>query len=235
MKKDTQLNDIFYKKTRVLLDLVLWMQDSKKGVTIEDIMKRFSVSKRTAVRMKDSVKVQFPQVMERTSAHNKKHWYIPKEGVKDYVTSSFSNLNVLRNTDSKQLNKNFTKVIINRVKKYLRDEEQRTALNGQFETSEKERDFSIACLKRDDYMLDNLIKLNKELTTQDKIKKILLLAKKQGHGKLTARQLVIAYYVRYTMDDRNDFQDLTQMRKELSEISAPYKELIYFDDKENYL
>ena len=47
---------MFYEKTQKLLELSLWMQNADAGVSIADIMQKFGVSKRTAIRMKDMIK-----------------------------------------------------------------------------------------------------------------------------------------------------------------------------------
>ena len=46
---------MFYQKTQKLLEMSLWMQNAENGVSITDIMQKFKVSKRTAIRMKDMV------------------------------------------------------------------------------------------------------------------------------------------------------------------------------------
>lgn len=89
--------DMFYQKTQRILDLALWMQNQDDGVSLADIMSKFNVSKRTALRMKDMVKEQFPQIKERNSAHNKKHWYIPQGTLGQYVGFSLSEINALQN------------------------------------------------------------------------------------------------------------------------------------------
>ena len=53
------------------------MQARRGGVSLEDIQERFSVGRRTAMRMKDSIMRVFPQVDEMTADDRKKRWRIP--------------------------------------------------------------------------------------------------------------------------------------------------------------
>ena len=88
---------MFYAKTQKLLEMSLWMQNAENGVSIADIMQKFNVSKRTAIRMKDMVKLQFPQIKEINGAHNTKRWYIPPCALTQYVGFSVSEINALQN------------------------------------------------------------------------------------------------------------------------------------------
>ena len=88
---------MFYQKTQKILELGLWMQNAENGVSIADIMKKFAVSKRTAIRMKDMVKEQFPQIQEINGAHNAKKWFIPQGTLNQYVGFSLTEINALQN------------------------------------------------------------------------------------------------------------------------------------------
>lgn len=64
-----------YEKTFDLLDLAIWMQSTREGVSLSDIMNRFQVSRRTAERMRDMILSRFPQVVEEIGENNSKRWY----------------------------------------------------------------------------------------------------------------------------------------------------------------
>lgn len=66
---------MLYKKSQNLEDLILWMQTEHDGVSIQDIMNKYSVSNRTAIRMKDAVKERFPNIIETKNKY--KRWTIP--------------------------------------------------------------------------------------------------------------------------------------------------------------
>ena len=53
-----------YEKTFDLFDLAIWMQSTREGISLSDIMNRFQVSRRTAERMRDMILSRFPQVVE---------------------------------------------------------------------------------------------------------------------------------------------------------------------------
>lgn len=88
---------MIYEKTQKLLELVLLMQNREEGVSIKDIMEKFDVSKRTAIRMKDMVKSQFSQIKEITGAHNTKRWVLPSSSIDKYISFSLTEINALQN------------------------------------------------------------------------------------------------------------------------------------------
>lgn len=88
---------MFYQKTQKLLELALLMQNCDGGISIADIMQKFNVSKRTAIRMKDMIKEQFPQIKEINGAHNTKSWYLPQGSLGQYVGFSLAEITALQN------------------------------------------------------------------------------------------------------------------------------------------
>lgn len=88
---------MFYQKTQKLLELALWMQNKEDGVSITDIMNKYDVSKRTAIRMKDMVKEQFPQIKEVNGAHNAKRWFLPQGSLNNFIGFSLNEVNSLQN------------------------------------------------------------------------------------------------------------------------------------------
>ena len=84
-----------YEKTEQLLDLAIWMQSSREGVSLKDIMNRFSVSKRTADRMRDLILLRFPQAVEANSDTREKRWYIPQGTLRDIIQFNANELSCL--------------------------------------------------------------------------------------------------------------------------------------------
>ena len=84
-----------YEKTEQLLDLAVWMQSSREGVSLKDIMNRFGVSKRTADRMRDLILLRFPQALETDSGTREKRWYIPQGTLRDIIQFSADELSCL--------------------------------------------------------------------------------------------------------------------------------------------
>lgn len=83
-----RMNIMAYEKTFNLLDLAIWMQSTREGVSLSDIMSRFQVSRRTAERMRDMILSRFPQVVEEIGENNSKRWYIPQGTLKDFIQFS---------------------------------------------------------------------------------------------------------------------------------------------------
>lgn len=84
-----------YEKTEQLLDLAIWMQSSREGVSLKDIMNRFGVSKRTADRMRDLILLRFPQAIETDSGTREKRWYIPQGTLRDIIQFNANELSCL--------------------------------------------------------------------------------------------------------------------------------------------
>lgn len=66
-----------YGKAERLIQLAIEMQAARTGLTITDIMERFSVSRRTAIRMRDAVLSAFPQADEVRLLDRRKRWRLP--------------------------------------------------------------------------------------------------------------------------------------------------------------
>jgi len=66
-----------YEKADNLMQLALEMQAARGGLSLAEIEARFSVGRRTAMRMRDAVLRNFPQVVERIDADRIKRWHIP--------------------------------------------------------------------------------------------------------------------------------------------------------------
>lgn len=77
-----------YEKTYDLLDLAIWMQSTREGVSLNEIAEKFGVSRRTAERMRDMIVNKFPQTEEIISENNVKRWYIPQGTLKDFIQFS---------------------------------------------------------------------------------------------------------------------------------------------------
>jgi predicted DNA-binding transcriptional regulator YafY len=66
-----------YSRAERLIQLALEMQAARGGLTISDIMEKFDVSRRTAIRMRDAVIRAFPQADEVPSSDRSKRWRLP--------------------------------------------------------------------------------------------------------------------------------------------------------------
>lgn len=115
-------NVMAYEKTYDLLDLAVWMQSTREGVSLNEIADKFNVSRRTAERMRDMIITRFPQTEEVICENNTKRWYIPQGTLKDFIQFSAEELSVLEITasllENKQLQgkKDIFQNIINKIK-----------------------------------------------------------------------------------------------------------------------
>jgi predicted DNA-binding transcriptional regulator YafY len=69
-----------YSRAERLIQLALEMQAARGGLNISDIMERFAVSRRTAIRMRDAVIRAFPQADEVPSSDRTKRWRLSNGG-----------------------------------------------------------------------------------------------------------------------------------------------------------
>ncbi len=75
-----------YEKADNLLQLALEMQAARGGLSLADIEERFQVGRRTAMRMRDALLRNFPQVEEVPTDERTKRWRIPS-GTLDRLVS----------------------------------------------------------------------------------------------------------------------------------------------------
>lgn len=88
--------NMVYDKMHDLLDLAIWMQSDREGVSIQDIIERFQVSRRTAERMRDMIVEKFPQIVETLGERGIKKWHIPQGVLKDYVNFNLNEITALQ-------------------------------------------------------------------------------------------------------------------------------------------
>lgn len=70
-----------YRRLADLVRLALRMQGRADGVSLQDIMDEFEVSRRTAERLRDAVREAFPQVEELGEPGGQKRWRLPPTSV----------------------------------------------------------------------------------------------------------------------------------------------------------
>ena len=77
-----------YSRVSDILDLAIFMSSKMQGVTLNEIAKRYNVSRRTAERMRDSLTCIFPAVDEIETEDNQKHWGFINYSISQFVTFS---------------------------------------------------------------------------------------------------------------------------------------------------
>lgn len=85
-----------YEKMYDMIDLALWMQESGEGISLEDIIQRFNVSRRTAERMRNALLLYFPQMEEVDTGERIKRWRIPQRSLNTLLSFSPEELAVFK-------------------------------------------------------------------------------------------------------------------------------------------
>lgn len=82
-------------KAEKLVSLATLSSAHHRGVTIEDVRDRFSVSRRTAQRMLKALEVQFPDVVTSVDDEGRKRWSLHRSALKDFLTITPEELTAL--------------------------------------------------------------------------------------------------------------------------------------------
>ena len=86
-------------KLENLLELASAMQANRQGISIQDIIEKFSVSRRTAIRMKNIISNVFPLIKEVKTDSRIKRWTIPSSTLEKIVSvdaEEFASLEIAR-------------------------------------------------------------------------------------------------------------------------------------------
>ena len=75
-----------YSRVSDIIDLATFMSSKPLGITLNDIINRYNVSRRTAERMRDSLTNVFPAVQEIETDDNQKHWGFVDYSIKQMVS-----------------------------------------------------------------------------------------------------------------------------------------------------
>jgi hypothetical protein len=70
-------------KAEQLLSLATLVAARHSGVTLDDVIERFGVSKRTAQRMLRALEAQFPDTHVTSADEGRKRWHLPSGALRD--------------------------------------------------------------------------------------------------------------------------------------------------------
>lgn len=84
-----------YEKTLDLLDLAIWMQSTREGVSLSDIEDRYGVSRRTAERMRNMLADKYLDMQVIFGENNMKRWHIPRGTINEFINFSAEELAAL--------------------------------------------------------------------------------------------------------------------------------------------
>jgi predicted DNA-binding transcriptional regulator YafY len=114
-KRDCMEDKPRYSRVSDVLDLAIYMSANPQGITIQDIMQRYNISRRTAERMRDSLICIFPQVDEIDSDDKQKHWGFINYSISQLISFSpkeLANIEQLqRRTTNKELKEELGKTL----------------------------------------------------------------------------------------------------------------------------
>lgn len=85
-----------YGKLLDLFDLLMELQASCEGISLQDIQNKFNVSRRTAERMRNALLAYFPQMEEVDTGEKTKRWRLPQRSLKSLVSFSSEELSVFK-------------------------------------------------------------------------------------------------------------------------------------------
>lgn len=106
-----------YSRFTDILDLVIYMLSKPLGVTINDIVERYAVSRRTAERMRDSIIDALPQVDEIDTDDNFKHWGFCNYSISQVISFDPKEIASIEQLQRRSLNKEMKKEIQSVVNK----------------------------------------------------------------------------------------------------------------------
>lgn len=75
-----------YSRCSDIFDLAIYMQSKANGVTIKDIEEEYSVSRRTAIRMLDSLRNILPHIDEIETGERQKHWGFTNYSLREIIS-----------------------------------------------------------------------------------------------------------------------------------------------------
>ena len=84
-----------YERLKDIVTLAIRLQGSRLGVTLADIESEFSVSRRTAERLRDAVEWAFGPLEEADSNDGRKHWRLRSDALRRLVSISADELGAL--------------------------------------------------------------------------------------------------------------------------------------------
>ncbi len=170
-------DSIRYSRLSDIVDLSVFMASRAQGVTINDIMERYNISRRTAERMRDSLTCIFPQIGEIEVDDKRKHWGFLNYSISQYINFSskeIANLEQMhRRTTNKELKEELAKTI-----------EKVKALNSKNKNSVE--DNIELFMQTEGYAVRQMPKYNIKIEVLDTIRKALQNSKMVSglyHGK----------------------------------------------------
>ena len=90
-----QNNGIRYERLKDIIDLAIHLQAARHGLTMDDMMSKMSVSRRTAERMRNTVEWAFGPLETVPVDDNRKHWRLSSDALRRLVPVTAEELTTL--------------------------------------------------------------------------------------------------------------------------------------------
>ena len=104
-----------YSRISDILDLAIFMSSKMQGVTINEIMERYNISRRTAERMRDSLTCIFPSIDEIETNDAQKHWGFINYSISQFISFTPKELANIeqcqRRTTNKEMKEELSKTV----------------------------------------------------------------------------------------------------------------------------
>src|SRR4051794_21548100 len=84
-----------FEKAQQLIELATFVSARRMGVTLDDVSKRFSISRRTAQRILHALEAQFPETESAFDAEGHKRWRLQTGALRDLLTLTSDELAAL--------------------------------------------------------------------------------------------------------------------------------------------
>ena len=91
-KRTSAGGHVRYEKAETILQIALDMQGTAEGLSLDDIQRKYDVSRRTAERWRDAIERVFPQMQQANPGELPKRWRLPSGTVSGFVVISAEEL-----------------------------------------------------------------------------------------------------------------------------------------------
>lgn len=106
-----------YSRISDILDLAIYMSSKVQGVTLNEIAQRYNVSRKTAMRMKDSLACIFPAVDEIPSEGVEKYWGFTNYSISNLISFTTEEIGNIEQQQRRTTNKEAKQALSKAVEK----------------------------------------------------------------------------------------------------------------------
>lgn len=158
-------------KANQIIELLILLQTSYRGLTIDEIAEKFECTRRSAERMKALIVANFPNKIEEVEnqTDRKKRWRFKKGSVNYLINltpQDFANLEVCKDSLTNSTQKNEIQKLIDKLKIL----DSNNTHNADIETTLEAQGYAVRQGFRENISLEILEKINEAVLCQKQIK-----------------------------------------------------------------